>query len=60
MTGKFLGKKPPVPPWGQQEVLASPLLKDKIESQKKAQKKLALVLGAGGSLGPDFVNALKL
>jgi len=60
MADEFPGIIPPTPPWGQEKVIPSPDLKRRIKADPAAEDEIAVVLGAGGALGPEFLNALVL
>lgn len=54
------GNIPNLAPWGQEIVNISPDLKRRIKKNQTLSNKVAIVLGAGGALGPEFINALLL
>lgn len=60
MLTRFPGDMPPAPRWGQENVAVSPELRYRIKKDRNAEGEVAVVLGAGGSLAPDFINALIL
>jgi nucleoside-diphosphate-sugar epimerase len=62
-TGQFAarltGQEPPAPPWGQRTVGPAPDLQRRLRPEPGAADQVAVVLGAGGSFGPDIVRALQ-
>ncbi len=52
------GQPPSAPNWGQFLVWPSPELSKRIPKQMSLTHKVAVVIGAGGSFGPDLINAL--
>lgn len=57
---KALGEAPPAPPWGSRPVGPSPALAARLSPEPGAEREVAVVLGAGGALGPDIVRGLRL
>ncbi|MCU0266624.1 MAG: sugar nucleotide-binding protein [Actinomycetia bacterium] len=56
---RLSGVEPPAPPWGQRVVGPAPDLRRRIRPEPGAGDEVAVVLGAGGSFGPDIVRALQ-
>ena len=57
VADRLPGSEPPVPPWGQSVVGPAPALASRITSTPGLADQVILVLGAGGSFGPDVVRA---
>jgi nucleoside-diphosphate-sugar epimerase len=58
-AARLTGQEPPAPPWGQRTVGPAPDLQRRLHPQPGAGEQVAVVLGAGGSFGPDIVRALQ-
>lgn len=58
-AARLPGAEPPAPPWGQRTVGTAPGLRSRLSRDPAARDRLAVVLGAGGSFGPDVVRALQ-
>jgi nucleoside-diphosphate-sugar epimerase len=59
LAERLPGGEPPAPPWGQRTVGPAPDLQRRLRPEPGAAEQVALVLGAGGSFGPDIVRALQ-
>lgn len=57
MSASLPGRPPAAPPWGQVQVALSPELARRLPAAGSTGE-VALVLGAGGALGPDVVHGL--
>ena len=56
---ELAGHEPPAPAWGQRPVGDAPDLARRFTADPDAADRVAVVLGAGGSFGPDVVRALR-
>jgi hypothetical protein len=56
---QLAGEQPPAPAWGQRLLDAAPDLARRFTADPEAADRVAIVLGAGGSFGPDVVRALR-
>ena len=59
MIERLPGVEPPAPPWGQRVVGPAPDLGRRLSPEPGARAQVAIVMGAGGAVGPDVVRALQ-